>query len=287
MPKAPYLFLLACSAFGQVVDSQPQFEVASIRALRTQSNSSRPYGVVTGGPGTEDPGRIRYSAVPLKYVIMLAYGIPRTTSLATDLVVGPPWLTSEKYDIVANVPAGAKEEQIGLMVQNLLAERFNLVLHHETREVPGYELVVIKGSLKLKQSTDRDPVLGGLGALQDDQDGYPIVPPGFIATRATIRDGRRLMTARNQTIADLIQDCCSMDHVVDKTGLTGRFNYKLETRRPSFTGGPPIIEQNMGEPSGPDFPEALEKQLGLKLQKKKVSIDVLVVDHVEKTPTAN
>jgi uncharacterized protein (TIGR03435 family) len=113
-----------------------------------------------------------------------------------------------------------------------------------------------------------------------DKDGFPILPRGKITTLAAIANGRRYLTARNQTIADLI--CCQigLPHVIDKTGLTGKYNFHLETAN---IYGP----QTTGEPNGPDIFQALEKQLGLKLERKTVSYRAIIIDHVDRIPTPN
>ncbi len=106
-----------------------------------------------GGPGTSDPGRISYNYF-LKSILMKAWDLP------ADQLAGPAWLsdTSDYYAITATLPAGTSREQFQKMLQNLLIERFQIKLHHETRNFPGYELVVAPGGPKLKETT-QDPDL--------------------------------------------------------------------------------------------------------------------------------
>jgi uncharacterized protein (TIGR03435 family) len=87
-------------------------------------------------------------------------------------------------------------------------------------------------------------------------------------------------------MAELISNL-GMEHIVDKTGLAGKYNFHLETARPDMAGASARLEAALGEPNGPDIFEALEKQLGVKLEKKKVPFEVLVIDHVERAPTEN
>ena len=104
--------------------------------------------MMRGGPGSPDPGQITYSNVSLKQVLTNAYGIK------SYQVSGPKWLDSERFDIVAKIAMGATKEQFQMMLQNLLAERFKLAVHHETKELPIYALVVGKGGPKLKETVD-------------------------------------------------------------------------------------------------------------------------------------
>src|SRR5579863_5954307 len=133
-------------AFAQSAAETPRFEVASVRPA---SAPARFNGSVSGGPGSSDPERITFSGVPMIRLLMSAYGIPlgmgspvRRFGPFSDQISGPAWIESDWYDINAKVPPGATQDQVNRMLQDLLAERFGLKLHHESREVSGYELVV-------------------------------------------------------------------------------------------------------------------------------------------------
>ena len=99
---------------------------------------------MTGGPGTKDPGRINYSGVTLKMLLKRAYDI------GPEQISGPDWLDSERYDIMATVAAGTTPEQFRLMLQNLVAERFELRQHRETKTLAVYLLIVAKNGPKLE-----------------------------------------------------------------------------------------------------------------------------------------
>src|SRR5262245_30041888 len=99
-----------------------------------------------GGPGTTDPGRISFTNVSLVNVLLRAY------DLKAFQLSAPDWMSSERYDITAQVPSGASQEQCNRMLQTLLTERFHMVLHRDTRELQGFELVAGRGGLKLKPS---------------------------------------------------------------------------------------------------------------------------------------
>ncbi len=89
-----------------------------------------------GGPGTNDPGQTTFTNVPMKFLLTYAYDVKGFQ------VLGPAWLDSERFDVVAKVPKGATKEQVRMMMQSLLTERFHLALHHESKEMRLEELLV-------------------------------------------------------------------------------------------------------------------------------------------------
>jgi uncharacterized protein (TIGR03435 family) len=97
-----------------------------------------------GGPGSADPGRIRYRGVSLKILLARAY------DLRPDQISGPGWLGSERYSIEATLPARTDAERLRLMLQKLLTERFQISLHRETKETLVYRLKIARGGPKLK-----------------------------------------------------------------------------------------------------------------------------------------
>jgi uncharacterized protein (TIGR03435 family) len=247
------LLALTSLSFGQT-PSSPKFEVASVKI----GNSGR--GAMRGGPGTSSPERINYSGVTLMMLITRVYGVNRIQ------VSGPGWLSEERYEVMANVPPGTTTEGVNLMVQNLLAERFNLRLHHETKEVPMYQLIVVKGGLRLKEST----------AIRR-------LPNGQVASKigtGPIDGGRQRLRATSTSmalLASVVQDELGII-VKDETGLTGYYDFEVE-----FVSG-------AGDASTPGpvplLSSALE-DLGLKLQKTTGPMDIVVVDSVVRQPTAN
>ncbi len=210
---------------------------------------------------------------PLRFYIQQAFGIPPNI---IGRVVGPDWINSTRYVIQGMPPdsirdamktmttvEGAKE--IERMQQSLLADRFQLKAHFETREVPVYELVLAKGGSKLKEA---DPAKHGFGTRSNGLRGS-----------ATIHN-----------LIDVLE--CSPDvggrEVIDKTGLSGTYDFSL-TWTPLQTAAAPGGES--GSPPSPDAEgaslfTAIEEQLGLKLVPSKDPGQVLVVDHIEK-PSEN
>ncbi len=126
--------------------AQPRFDVASIKV--GGEYDPQIYDRQHGGPGTSDPGRISITQMPLHLLVLMAYGMP-----SRDQIAGPEWMSeADRYfTIDATMPTDTTKEQMQLMLQNLLAERFHLVLHHETRSFPGYELTLAPGGPKFHE----------------------------------------------------------------------------------------------------------------------------------------
>lgn len=290
------MYLLAVSisllCLAEAVPGQARFEVASVKPIR---EPDRVNGGMRGGPGTADPTRIDYRTF-LELLIEKAYDVRPYE------VAGPDWLNTERYSLQATLPLGTSPEQLRTMLQTLLAERFGLQLHHETRIQPVYELSVAKGGPKLTLAGEA--VTGGPDNprmsldIKRDADGCPIFVPGVTASGTHISGGVACGTYRKETMASLAHDVAVtldiMDgvfrggktRVLDKTNLTGEYDFKLKYAFNPPSGGP---TSEASTPSGdsPSLPEALEKQLGLHLMKTKSPVDVMVIDHVERVPTQN
>src|ERR1700722_14167194 len=139
---------IACVALEQSADS-PAFEVAFVkRSAPVTPGRGVFFGPARGGPGTSDPGQITWSYATLKGMLMTAYDVKNYQ------VTGPAWLDTERYEIAAKVAEGATKEQVRAMWRNLIAERFRVTLHHESKEFQVEELVIAKGGSKLKESTE-------------------------------------------------------------------------------------------------------------------------------------
>ena len=165
---------LAGSAFAQTGDGAV-FEVASVKPSPPVKPGERVYyGPARGGPGTPDPGQITWTYARFFDLLMTAFDVKNYQ------ISGPAWLTDERYDVIARVPAGATTEQVRVMWQNLLAERFGLTLHRESREFRVDELVIAKGGAKLKESAE-DAAAVMAGKPPELKDGT-ISGPGMIVT---------------------------------------------------------------------------------------------------------
>jgi len=233
-----------------------------------------------GGPGTSDAGRILFTNVTIMSVLLRAY------DLKPYQATGPEWLSSGRYDITATIPSGATKEEFKLMLQHLLAERFHLALHHETRQHQGYELVKSKMETKLKPSPETGPDVVPTEAPKTDANGFPqLTAPGLL-----IMEGVRgtavvsFLTARAQPISALTELLSKEFRlpVLDKTGLSGKFDFTLE-----FAPQAPGALPREAADEASNLISAVPQQLGLKLRSKKIPIDVLIVDRANKFPTEN
>jgi len=245
-----------------------QYEVASIRpAPADRRNGVGP----SGGPGTEDPTRVRYSFFSLRLLLTTAYG------MNYHQIQIPARLDSgDRFDIVANVPPGATKQQALIMLQNFLIERFHLKLHRETKILPHYELSVSSSGFKLKPYADGPGRRVGTG-----------IGDGDIGVH--VGTDRNHMIARKASMAILTRVLSDdLDTpVVDKTGITGEYDFDFDYSREGLDGFRRALA-DAPEPSGaPTLQTALQESLGLKLEMKKGPVDLLVVDSGEKAPSEN
>ncbi len=300
--------------------TQPEFDAASVKPGATDFVFGVS-GQMKGGPGTDDPGRVTLTQFGMKPLLMKAW------DLQGDQIAGPPWIVdgigAGSYTITATMPKDTTKAQFQSMLQDLLIERFHLKLHHETRNFPGYELVVAPGGPKLKPTT-QDPNIvpavpqGRPGPPEFSADGSIKLQPG---SRTAFRWGRGAGHAQFQakTVAELASEIGSMlnratgmpasgplPRVADNSGVDGKYDFALDFDcpdcglTPAMLANMPLLAGRGGadaQPTAtasdpgsglPNIFNALEKQLGLKLVKvKDVPVDVLVIDHAEKVPTEN
>jgi uncharacterized protein (TIGR03435 family) len=164
------------------------------------------------------------------------------------------------FNIVAKPPSPVNRDEMKVLIQSLLAHRFKLAIHRETKTMSAYELLVAKGGLKVKE-----------------------VEPGPGGTSSNTNGGKGVLTAQRTTLARFADWLGTrMDRpVVDKTDVKGAFDIKLEWTMDESASGD-------GEPSaGPSMFTALQEQLGLRLVAQKLPVEIVVVDHVERVPTEN
>jgi uncharacterized protein (TIGR03435 family) len=218
-------------------------------------------------------------------------------------VNGPAWLDSERYDIIAKVAPGATEEQVNVMWQNLLKERFGLVVHHDSKEFQVEELQVAKGGPKFKETALAPDTLLATppsGPPKLDKNGFlDVQGRGMMMMMRTGPTGPNAqLVGKAQTMAELTKLLGNqLNHpVVDKTGLTGKYDFQVEYT-PDLSGlpiGPAGADGHSGaaasdtasEP-GSTLAAAIQQQLGLKLSSSKAKLDVIAIDKAEKVPTEN
>lgn len=282
-----FLLLLIHTALGgqllHPTEPMPSFEVATIRPW--QPPSSAVSTVAPGSlrkfvPGSTMPAvkdRVHFIG-QAELLIAAAYGIP-VFSTGARIISGPDWIRSEsdRYELTGKIDDAQfaaiqkmspmkQQEQVSLMEQTLLAERFKLKVHFETREMPRYDLVLAKGASKLVRSqegtTSRLSFVGpGQGCeVEATATGVPL---GELARSPFLRSGKR--------------------EVVDETGVAGRFDFTLKFRSPNCVAGEGTGADNSDVP---DLFTALQEQLGLKLVPDSGPVEVVVIDHIER-PSEN
>jgi uncharacterized protein (TIGR03435 family) len=204
---------------------------------------------------------------------------------SSQVVGGPAWINSEGYDIEVKPGADTDPKQYWLMWQTLLADRFNLRLHRETRELPIYILTVAKSGPKLPAAKEAGCVSFPPGTPPRYVPGK--VDCGYVSGPLSGYEAGLLHIKGSKVhIADLIRELTSiLDRpVLDKTGFTGEFDLDLRFTRDEALRGFPGYG-GPGDPSLPNIFAALERQLGLKLAQAKGPVEVLVVDHAERPAT--
>jgi uncharacterized protein (TIGR03435 family) len=239
--------LLAQQAIGP-----PAFEVASIRPSLDPSS---------GGGIYESTGRISAKNVTLRRCVRGAYDVPEP-----QVIGGPKWVDQDRYYIEATAAEPAVGHELMRMLQTLLADRFKLVLHRERRTVPGYRLVLGKGGLKAQASAPDSGSAGNSRRGRIEAKGYSMAQLSL-----------KLAEALKQPL-------------LDATGVAGKFDFKLEWTPDDMQAKPPSADQRAGNAleagAAPSIFEALQEQLGLKLESGKFPAEVLVIDSAEK-PSEN
>jgi uncharacterized protein (TIGR03435 family) len=265
----------------------PTFDVASIKPVKPEVPLQRPFGCGFGAGG-------RFRAFgTVQWLIACAYRIPAARA-GQEILQAPKWLDSDLFDIEATSPPDGipHSSDEGLpMIRTLLAERFKLVVHRETRELPMYALVIVRrdGRLGPRLHRTADDCAAWIA---NGRQGAP--PPGI----DDLPCGRNMVTAYAyrsaamplSQLANLLSPRVERP-VKDQTGLTGTFALDLQWRpEQAQPGGSPDSLGVSGSGRLDDLPTsiftALQEQLGLKLQPTKGRMDVLVIDHVER-PTSN
>jgi bla regulator protein blaR1 len=282
---------------------QMSFDVASLKqAPPSASDETANTNIPLGPQEMFEPtgGLLSAKDFPLWQYIIFAYRLsPRQVQDARSQL--PKWAINNRYDIEARASGNPTKDQFRLMMQALLAERFKLALHYETRQLPVYALVLNRpGKLGPQFQPHPDDVPCSTKFAPDDGPG-PTVAGGFPETCGVIVDvqpsapGRFRTGARNMALPMIADSLLAMWNfgnpgdfakpILDRTGLAGKFDFVLEWS-PQLNGPLPPGSTFQPDESGPTFLQALKEQLGLKLVPQTGPVDVLVIDHVEE-PSAN
>lgn len=299
---------LACAA---ALAQSPTFEVAIIKPSAPLNPQAIMAGKVKLGESI-DGARADYGYASVEFLLTKAYDVKEYQ------ISGPGWIKSERYDVTAKLPAGATKDQIPDMLKALLKERFHIEIHHESKEHNVYALVVGKGGPKLKESApekpeDPDakpapgemtmgqmkmtPAAGGRGMTVKGPQGTMAVTMG--------EDGNMRMQMSQTTIASFIELVTRLvdKPVIDQTDLKGKYDIGLNMSMsdmmsmaraagvgiPGMGGGGgrgASPADAASDPSGGSIFQTVQS-LGLKLEPKKLPLDVIVVDKGDKVPTEN
>jgi uncharacterized protein (TIGR03435 family) len=286
------------------------FEVASIKPAAPPAPGKVTRGGIRlgfrGGPGTDDPGLFTCLCA-LTMLVTQAYDIPHS------LLSAPDWMNGAWFDLSAKVPAGTSKEQLRLMLQGLLIERFKLKIHRDPKEMSTYNLVVAKGGPRLgvgiKESVEQPAGADDSATPQPagdkpppGVDGFPVWPPGYKAPKGRIeigKGGKARIRGDGETMQELAERLSSVmgKPVKDTTGLSGKYDYSLTfdfamlTERDNASSNAtssstPLAGSADGAQATP-IEREIQSQLGLKLESKKGQMEMIVVDHAEKVPTQN
>jgi uncharacterized protein (TIGR03435 family) len=271
---------------AQTPAQKPSFEVASVKPSDPNQRGASVQNLLGG--------RFVARGAPLRPLMAYAYRVQNFQILG-----GPGWVVTDRWDIEARAEEGSITSLTGLAdpnvpdpmairLQSLFEDRFQLKIHRETRELPVYELAVMKSGLKMKLSEDQTP-------FRLPEPGTAPVPrpqqTGSVA-RYNMRIGRGSIEASAVEVASFVQALSQQAGrtIIDKTGLNGLYDIKLQwmpdtppPNNSAATGGPEAapIDQN-----GPSMFTAIEEQLGLRLESAKGPVDVIVIDSVQK-PSEN
>jgi uncharacterized protein (TIGR03435 family) len=277
------------AAFGQAAPLS--FEAASLKPTASPSSPDRMMRLMSGGPGSTDPGRFTYTNVTLKLLVEMAY------NLKEFQVEGPDWIDSMGFDLIATMQQGTTKEQASQMMQTLLAERFKLQFHRETKPMPMFALVVGKSGSKMKEVEtptaipDGPSPSGPRGMGRGPGIRMMLSPNGIhVAGQTTMTQFADLLTRQlGRPVVDRTE--LAKEYDVDITWMPD----SMDSARMAPMGRGP--EGGPGGP-GPDGPragadaavslaQALDEKLGLKLDARKSPAEVLIIDRAEKTPVEN
>jgi uncharacterized protein (TIGR03435 family) len=265
------------------------FEVASIKVDRS--------GAKTATIAVQ-PGRYAAAAVTLRELVLNAYHLQ-----GFQLSSGPAWISSDRFDLLAKMPSGLTQDEIAdqlpRMLSGLLADRFKLTTHTESREGPIYALVAARSDEKLgpqmrRATTDCEPFAGDSTLKEKDSKGKSKVvqgvasPTGKVpgqrpACTMVVEPGRLASSGITMSVLAASLSSTVERTVADRTGLDGAFDVRLtwtpDRIAQGSTGGKNKRAQI--DPNGPSIFTAVQEQLGLRLESARGPVDVLVIDHVE------
>jgi uncharacterized protein (TIGR03435 family) len=258
------LFVTAAGFAQTSPSASPTFEVASIKPSGPQSIRGW-----EGGPKSSDPLVYRYGRAELRDLIAVAFDV-QFFQISSSIP-----LDREAFDLIARIPPGTAKPEFGLMMRNLLMDRFGFRFHIETREFPAWLLTVANTGPKLG-----NPAKGALADLPPDR-------PGMIADHSISGSGELVrIRARKEPIGALARMITPEpgELVVDRTGVAGLFDFTLAYSKELPNAGNGFAPEPV---EAPGLVTALQQQLGLRLTRAKAPFDVVVVESIDRHPSEN
>jgi uncharacterized protein (TIGR03435 family) len=293
-----FLIALAWSSTLAHAQSQaePSFEVASIRPSAPLSPE------MTAGIQV-DGAQVRCLQLSLRDYIRWAFNVKDYQ------IAGPDWLAGARFDITAKLFSKATDKQLAEMMEHLLATRFQMKLHRETRELPVYALLIAKGGAKLKASKDASIVVEKDVVQKEEagKDSVSVVAQGNsggttvdLGNGSSFSMGDNKIEAHKIALAPFVETLASFSDrpILDLTGLAGLYDITLEFSPDDFRAllirgaisrgavFPPEVLKQLDSASDDSIGAAMER-LGLKLESRKAPVEMLVIDRMEKTPSDN
>ena len=252
-----FVAFLSGVAFGQSASSTPAFEIADVHASARSTNPFVSGGVLRGG-------RYELRKATMVDLIRFAYGVD-----ADKVIGGPSWLETDRFDVIALAPPTTSPETVKQMLQALLADRFKLTVHTDSKSLPTFALTVGKGKPKLKESDGS----GNQGCQPQQQAPQPGAVPYAVVSCHNITMEVFAQNLRNMAGAYVTSP------VTDMTGLKGAWDFDLKwTPRGALA---------IAGADGISLFDAVDKQLGLKLEQQNLSTTAIFVDSVNQKPTDN
>jgi uncharacterized protein (TIGR03435 family) len=251
-------FMPKCAVIASLLSGAALSSLAGAQSLAFEVASVRPRNTADAGRGRSSidsaPGSLTIRNASLSSCIKWAYHV------MDYQIAGPAWLQIDKYDITAKSAGPAPMDQLRQMLQTLLAERFQLLFHRETKELPVYVLVAAKSGPKLHKA---EP--GGNTSMKGENGSFVFQStsmPQFVEDLSTLRQVDR--------------------PVLDRTGIPGIFDFNLK-----FGESNEEMKRALIAGDGASIFTLIQEQLGLKLEARKGPVEMLVIDRVERAPTEN
>jgi uncharacterized protein (TIGR03435 family) len=258
MKPGLWIALLSTAAFSQSTDNSSAFDSADVHVSPSATNPTMRGGALRGG-------RYEVRTATMVDLLSAAYNMEPDKILG-----GPSWLDWDRFDVLAKAPQGTTQESLNAMLRNLLADRFKLAVHKDTKPMPAFVLTAGKGKPKMKEAS---------ASGQSGCQGVPQNPAAGTVPYQVVSCHSVTMAAFADILDGFGRGSYLSDPVVDQTSLGGAWDFELK-----WTARNRLAQAG---PDGISLLDAVDKQLGLKLEAQKAPQPVLIVDSVNQNPTPN